>query len=111
MHSTNNHSYPIYTLFLSYYLAAHGADLGDGSNYQTYRDWAVSAVVGIFGPALSAWMVHVRFLGYRWSLMITGGMCAIFAGAFTIIKNEGQNLAFSCMINFWLNAAYSIIYA
>ncbi|KUL82554.1 hypothetical protein ZTR_09172 [Talaromyces verruculosus] len=103
--------YPIYTLFLSYYLQAHGADLGDGRNYQTYRDWAVSAVVGIFGPALSAWMVHVRFLGYRWSLMITGGICAIFAGAFTIIKNEGQNLAFSCMINFWLNAAYSIIYA
>ncbi|QGA12644.1 hypothetical protein EYB26_000288 [Talaromyces marneffei] len=48
--------YPTYTLFLSYYLEAHGADLGDGSNYQTYRDWAVSAVVGILGPALSAWM-------------------------------------------------------
>ncbi|KAL3710994.1 hypothetical protein TMatcc_004791 [Talaromyces marneffei ATCC 18224] len=85
-------AYPTYTLFLSYYLEAHGADLGDGSNYQTYRDWAVSAVVGILGPALR-------------------GMCAIFAGAFTIIKNEGQNLAFSCMITFWLNAAYSIIYA
>lgn len=38
-------------------------------------------------------------------------MCAILAGVSTISKNEGQSLVFSCMINFWLNVAYIIIYA
>ncbi|KAH8702349.1 major facilitator superfamily domain-containing protein [Talaromyces proteolyticus] len=104
-------AYPLYTVFLSYYLEAHGANLGDGSNYQTYRDWAISSVVGIFGPVLSAYLVRVPFLGHRWSLTITGCICAVFAGAFTSVKTEGQNIGFSCMINFWLNALYAIIYA
>jgi hypothetical protein len=37
--------------------------------------------------------------------------CAAFSGAFTSVKNEAQNLSFSCMINFWLNALYGIVYA
>ncbi|KAF4539073.1 Sugar transporter [Lasiodiplodia theobromae] len=40
-------AYPIYSLFLTYYLQAHGAKLGDGSTYQTYRDYSISATVVI----------------------------------------------------------------
>ncbi|KAE8140037.1 major facilitator superfamily domain-containing protein [Aspergillus pseudotamarii] len=103
-------AYPVYTVFLPYYLEAHGATLGDGSTYQTYRDWSISSVVGIWGPILSAFLVQVPFLGRRRSMTLTACACAAFAGAFTTVKNESQNLAFSCMINFWLNALYGIIY-
>ncbi|KAE8361094.1 major facilitator superfamily domain-containing protein [Aspergillus caelatus] len=102
--------YPVYTVFLPYYLEAHGATLGDGSTYQTYRDWSISSVVGIWGPILSAFLVQVPFLGRRRSMTLTACACAAFAGAFTTVKNESQNLAFSGMINFWLNALYGIIY-
>ena len=98
-------------MYLSYYLEAHGAKLGDGSTYQTYRDWTISSIVGIFGPALSAYLVEVPFLGRRRAMTITAFVCAAFAGAFTSVKTEAQNLAFSSMINFWLNALYAIIYA
>ncbi|KXH45104.1 hypothetical protein CSIM01_01233 [Colletotrichum simmondsii] len=103
--------YPLFTLFLPYYLRAHGADLGESSNYNTYRDWAITSVVGIFGPALSMWMVSNNWLRSRKSLVLTGAACAAFSAAFTSVKTQSQNLAFSCMISFWLNAMYAIIYA
>lgn len=106
----NKLRYPVYTVFLPYYLEAHGATLGDGSTYQTYRDWSISSVVGIWGPILSAFLVQVPFLGRRRSMTLTACACAAFSGAFTTVKNESQNLAFSSMINFWLNALYGIIY-
>ncbi|KAJ6098915.1 sugar transporter [Penicillium canescens] len=103
-------AYPIYTVFLTYYLEAHGAKLGTGGIYQTYRDWSVSSAVGIFGPVFSAVLIQTSFLGRRRTISVTAFACAIFAGAFTTVKNESQNLAFSCMINFWLNALYGVIY-
>ncbi|KAL3490022.1 major facilitator superfamily domain-containing protein [Aspergillus germanicus] len=103
--------YPLYNVFLTYYLQAHGANLGDGSNYQTYRDLAISSVVGIFGPLLSAYLVSVRKLKHQWSLFITSCICAVFAGLFTQVRTEAQNIAFSSMVNLWLNALYAVIYA
>lgn len=105
------HRYPLYTIFLPYYLEAHGADLGDGSAYVTYRDWAVSSVVGIFGPLLSMWMVTVRWFRSRRSMSAMAFICAVFCAAFTLVRTEAQNLAFSSMINFWLNALYGIVYS
>ena len=106
-----SHSYPLYTVFLPYYLAANGATLGEASTYITYRDWAVSSVVGMFGPLLSMYMVSTRWLRSRISIAITGVACAAFSAAFTTVRTEGQNLAFSSMINFWLNALYAIIFS
>ncbi|PKY07927.1 putative sugar transporter [Aspergillus campestris IBT 28561] len=103
-------AYPVYVIFLPYYLEGHGAKLGTGSTYQTYRDWSVSSTVGIVGPLLSAYLVQTRLLGRRRSITVTAWICAIFAGVFTTVKNEAQNLAFSSLINFWLNAMYGVIY-
>ncbi|KAL4767244.1 major facilitator superfamily domain-containing protein [Aspergillus nidulans var. acristatus] len=103
--------YPLFSFFLPYYLASHGANLGDGSNYQTYRDLVLSSVVGIFGPLLSAYLVRVRKLGDRGTLFLTSCTCAVFADLFTQVRTETQNIAFSCIINFWLNALYAAIYS
>jgi hypothetical protein len=102
-------SYPLYIVFLPYYLAANGAALGNTSNYITYRDFAVSSVVGILGPALAMWMVASR-LRSRISIIISAAACVAFGGAFTTVKSEVQNLTFSSLNGFWLNALYAIIY-
>ncbi|EXJ88754.1 hypothetical protein A1O3_01818 [Capronia epimyces CBS 606.96] len=104
-------AYPIYTLFLPAYLAAHGARLGDGSTYMTYRDYTISSIVGIFGPLLSGYLVQVPLLGRRYSMTVTACCAAAFAIASTTVRNEAQHLAFSSMINFWQNAYYGILYA
>ncbi|KAL3434039.1 major facilitator superfamily domain-containing protein [Aspergillus tetrazonus] len=103
--------YPLFNVFLPYYLASHGANLGDSSNYQTDWDLVLSSVAGIFGPLLSAYLVRVRKLGYRGTLFLTSCICAVLAGLFTQVRTEAQNIAFSCMINFWLNALYAVIYS
>lgn len=104
-------SYPLYIIFLPYYLAANGAKLDEGSNYITYRNVLVSSVVGIFGPFLSMWMMSHKWFLSRKTLLITALICAAFSGAFTSVRNSAQNLAFSCMINFWLNATYAVVYS
>lgn len=108
---TLDRSYPLFIIFLPYYLEAHGARLGTSSSYQTYRDWTVSSVAGILGPFLGMAMIATPWLKSRRSIAIAAFACAAFSGAFTSVKTEAQNLAFSCMINFWLNALYGIVYA
>lgn len=108
---TLDSSYPLFIIFLPYYLQSHGAQLGTSSSYQTYRDWTVSSVAGIFGPFLGMAMIATPWLKSRRSIAVAALACAAFSGAFTSVKNEAQNLAFSCMINFWLNALYGIVYA
>lgn len=43
-------------------------------------------------------------------MAITAAACVAFSGAFTTVKSEAQNLAFSSMTGFWLNAVYAILY-
>lgn len=103
--------YPLYTLFLPVYLANNGANLGSGSTYQTYRDYAIASVVGIFGPILSSGLINIPVLGRRRSMAITALCAAAFAGAFTSVRNEASNLAFSSLLGFWQNAFYAILYS
>ena len=44
-------------------------------------------------------------------MAITALCAAAFAGAFTSVRTEGSNIAFSCMISFWQNAFYGVLYA
>ncbi|KAK7402685.1 hypothetical protein QQX98_011548 [Neonectria punicea] len=104
-------AYPLYTVFLPYYLAAHGADLGDGSAYSTYRDWTVSSAVGVAGPFVAMYMVSLKWFRSKRSLFIMACVCTAFSGAFTTVRTAGENLAFSSMINFSLNGLYAVIYS
>ena len=44
-------------------------------------------------------------------MALTAICAAAFAGAFTSVRTEASNIAFSCMVNFWQNAFYGILYA
>jgi hypothetical protein len=59
---------PLYNVFLPYYLQSRGADTGDGSNYQTWRDYAVNQICGLFGPIIAGVLVETRFVGRRGTL-------------------------------------------
>lgn len=90
--------YPVYPVSLTYYLEANDIKLGDGSVYKTYRDFCIAAVVSIFGPILSSYLVEIHFLGRRRSITLMAWGCSICAGSFTAVETEVQSLALSCMI-------------
>lgn len=98
-------------MYLPIYLQNNGANLGTGSTFQTYRDYSISSTVGIFGPILATIMVNIPHLGRRRAMAIAALVAAAFCGGFTTVRNEASNIAFSCMISFWQNAFYAILYA
>ncbi|KAI0170360.1 sugar transporter [Pestalotiopsis sp. NC0098] len=104
-------AYPVYTLYLPIFLENKGAMLGDGSTFQTYRDYSISSTVGIFGPILSTLLGNVPWLGRRRAMAVTAICAAAFCGGFTTVRNEAGNVAFSSMISFWQNAFYAILYS
>ncbi|KAI5789697.1 membrane transporter [Peziza echinospora] len=104
-------AYPLYNVFLPEYLASRGASFGGGSVYQTYRDYAISNTIGIFGPLLAAFLCEVRYFGRRGTMVIGAITTMTFLFAYTAVRSPSQNLAFTCMIYFWLNVYYGTLYA
>lgn len=104
-------AYPIYNVFLPYYLQSRGASTGDGSTYTTYRDYALTNVCSIFGPLIAGGVVEIRFLGRRYTMVIGALLTMIFLFAYTAVRTEAENLAFACMISNWLNMYYGTLYA
>lgn len=104
-------AYPLYNVFLPYYLQSRGAATGDGSTYTTYRDYAIVNACSILGPLIGGGLVEVRFLGRRYTMVIGAILTMIFLFAYTTVRTAAQNLAFNCAISIALNIYYGTLYA
>ena len=89
---------PLYTAFLPYYLESRGADVGDNSNYTTWRNYAVDQVTGLIGPCMAAVLVETRFVGRRGALAIGAAITMALQFGYTQIKTPAQNLGVSAAI-------------
>ena len=90
---------PLYGVFLPYYLMSRGADVGDDSNYTTWRNYAVNQVAGLIGPCLAAILVETRFVGRRGTLAIGAAITMALQFEYTQIKTPAQNLGVSASIS------------
>jgi len=63
-------AYPLFYVFLSSYLKTRGAQLGATSNYETWRNYALVNVAGIFGPILAGHMADYKYLGRKYTMVI-----------------------------------------
>lgn len=90
---------PLYSVFLPYYLMSRGADVGDDSNYTTWRNYAVNQVAGLLGPCIAAVLVETRFLGRRGTLAIGAAITMALQFGYTQIKTPAQNLGVSASIS------------
>lgn len=101
-------------MFLPEYLASRGAKFGDGGVNRTYRDYAIANTSGVFGPILAGFLCEVKYCGRR-GTMVIGALATsmfqfhflsevmlilivAFLFAYTQVRNEDQNLAFTCMV-------------
>ena len=89
---------PLYTAFLPYYLESRGADVGDNSNYTTWRNYAVNQVAGLIGPCIAAVLVETRFVGRRGALAIGAAITMALQFGYTQIKTPAENLGVSAAI-------------
>lgn len=122
-------AYPLFYVFLSSYLATRGAEFGNLSNYETWRNYALVNVVSIFGPMLAGHMANCKLLGRKYTMVIGALITSRSSGnilsstltnqfaavalffAYTQIKNQPSNIGISCAISFFLNFYYGTLYA
>ncbi|KAF2815389.1 MFS general substrate transporter [Mytilinidion resinicola] len=104
-------AYPLYNVFLPSYLASRGALFGETSAYITWRNYALSNMCSIFGPILAGYLCSVKFLGRKYTMVLGALATMAFFFAYTQVRNNAQNLGFTCVISFWLNVYYGTLYA
>jgi hypothetical protein len=102
---------PLYGVFLPYYLASRGADTGDGSNYTTWRNYAINQVAGLIGPIIAGVLVEWRWFGRRGTLAVGAAITTGLQLGYTQIKTPAQNLGVSAAISAASNIYYGTIYA
>jgi hypothetical protein len=63
-------AYPLFYVFLYSYLKSRGADVGEKTAYEYWRNYAITNLCGIFGPILAGHLCNIRFLGRRYTMVI-----------------------------------------
>lgn len=104
-------AYPLFYVFLPYYLALRGYQKGVSSNYLTWRNFAINKVCGLFGPIIAAYLVETRLLGRRGTLAVGSLLTMAFLFGYTQVKTPDQNLGLVCAISVVSNIFYSTLYA
>ncbi|KAF2212321.1 hypothetical protein CERZMDRAFT_41686 [Cercospora zeae-maydis SCOH1-5] len=110
MWATIGMGYPLFNSFLPQYLAARGGG-GETSEHNTYRDYAITSVVGVPGSILACWLVNIKFLGRKRTMAGATVLSGIFLVLFTQATNSGYQLAMSSLEAFFQNIMYGVLYA
>lgn len=113
--------YPLFNAFLPQYLSHGGSSSSAGivgradtPSSVTYRNYAITSVVGVPGSLLAAYTVDnpSPFLGRRGTLASSTVVSAIFLFLFaTLGHSPGVQLFFSCVEAFSQNIMYGVLYA
>lgn len=90
---------PLYNVFLPFYLQSRGAQVGDDSNYTTWRDYAINQVAGLIGPVIAALLVETKFFGRRGTLAVGALITMVLQFGYTQIKTPAQNVGVSAAIS------------
>ncbi|KAG5948646.1 hypothetical protein E4U53_006221 [Claviceps sorghi] len=117
--------YPLFNAFLPQYLShgrGQGADNGKANppseaspiSNETYRNYAITSIVGVPGSLLAAYLVDSPspFLGRRGTLAGSTLVSAVFLFLFVFLgTTPNAQLAFSCVAAFSQNIMYGVLYA
>lgn len=95
--------YPLYNAFLPYLQSLRGAKFGDGSQYITYRNSLIIAVLGVPGALLGGALVELKGFGRKGTLGTATVLTGVFLYASTTATNSNSLLGFNCAFNFLSN--------
>ncbi|KAL2842620.1 major facilitator superfamily domain-containing protein [Aspergillus pseudodeflectus] len=97
--------YTLFNAFLPQYLGANS------STYETYRNYAITAVCGIPGPILAWYLVGVPYIGRKGTMAISTAITAILLFCFTASKDPNVQLVCSALESFFQMMMYGVLYA
>lgn len=104
--------YPLFNAFLPQYLARGKTSTGEAvSNHITYRNYAITSVVGVPGSILACYTVDMKFIGRKGTMAISTCLSGVFLFLFTVSAESNYQLAFSSIEAFFQNIMYGVLYA
>lgn len=105
-------AFPLFNGFLPQYLA-NGRDSSGNkiSSHETYRNYAITSIVGIPGSIIACYTVDIRYIGRKGTMAISTLMTAIMLFLFTTSRDASSQLAFSSILAFFQNIMYGVLYA
>ncbi|KAJ5156155.1 hypothetical protein N7492_008958 [Penicillium capsulatum] len=101
--------YPLFNAFLPQYLAKVGG--ADNSTYITYRNYAISSIVGVPGSILACYTVEIKYIGRKGTMAIATAITGVLLFCFTAVKDPSSQLACTCLEAFFQNIMYGVLYA
>lgn len=97
--------YTLFNAFLPQYLSS------SASTYETYRNYAITAVVGLPGPIFAAYTVDVKYIGRKGTMAISTLITGILLFCFTAAKTSNTQLVCSALESFFQMIMYGVLYA
>lgn len=95
--------YPLFNAFLPQYLGS-----GSTSLATTYRNYAITSVVGVPGSVIAYFTVNIPYIGRKGTMAISTVITGVFLFCFTASKDSDFQLAFSSLEALFQNVAYGV---
>ncbi|KAH7389691.1 major facilitator superfamily domain-containing protein [Phaeosphaeria sp. MPI-PUGE-AT-0046c] len=103
-------AYPLFNAFLPQYLANSGGEVSNDTS-TVYRNYAITAIVGVPGSLLACWTVDLKYVGRKGTMAVATVITGVFVFLFTISSDSQFQLAFTCLEAFFQNVMYGVLYA
>ncbi|KAJ5773492.1 Major facilitator superfamily domain general substrate transporter [Penicillium paradoxum] len=101
--------YPLFNAFLPQYLSQSGGETN--SNYTTYRNYAITSIVGLPGSILACWTVEIKYIGRKGTMAFSTLITGVLLFCFTASTNSDIQLLCSCLEAFFQNIMYGVLFA
>ncbi|KAJ5863697.1 uncharacterized protein N7529_005613 [Penicillium soppii] len=101
--------YPLFNAFLPQYLSQSGGETN--SNYTTYRNYAITSIVGVPGSILACYTVEIKYIGRKGTMAIATLITGVLLFCFTASTSSNIQLLCSCLEAFFQNIMYGVLYA
>jgi hypothetical protein len=98
--------YPLFNAFLPQYLGSTGTSV-----YITYRNYAITSIVGVPGSLIAWYTVDMPYMGRKGTMAIATAISGIFLFLFTISSNPNYQVTFSSLEAFFQNITYGVLFA
>ncbi|KAI9369135.1 major facilitator superfamily domain-containing protein [Aspergillus egyptiacus] len=102
--------YPLFNAFLPQYLQRSGGESSQPTNI-VYRNYAITAVVGLPGSVLACWTVTLKYVGRKGTMVISALITGVLLFCFTASTDPDIQLLCSALEAFFQNIMYGVLYA
>lgn len=104
-------AYPLFNAFIVQYLQSVDPNAPPTPPNILYRNYAIQCACGVPGSVIAAYTVNIKHFGRRGTMGLSLLLTGVFLFLFTISSNSDYQLAFSCIIAFFQNIAYGVLFA